>query len=108
MKFKQKHARIQEILNDADVNGGSGSSGDAYTKAQSDARYQKISDMDNYWTVDETDDAIDTAIAGLQGKYVPIVTDATGTYFVSNGIRVYISATAPTGDIPDGSIGVGW
>lgn len=29
-------------------------------------------------------------------------------YFVVNGIRVYVSSTAPTGDIPDGSIGVGW
>lgn len=107
MKFKQKHARIQEILNDADVNGGSGS-GDSYTKAESDDRYQKKSDMDSYWTVEETDDAIDTAIAGLNGKYVPIITDSTGTYFVSNGIRVYIASSAPTGDIPDGSIGVGW
>lgn len=25
-----------------------------------------------------------------------------------NGIRLYISATTPTGDIPDGSLGVGW
>lgn len=29
-------------------------------------------------------------------------------YFVVNGIRVYVSSTAPTGNIPDGSIGVGW
>lgn len=29
-------------------------------------------------------------------------------YITVNGIRVYVSATAPTGDIPDGSIGVGW
>ena len=29
-------------------------------------------------------------------------------YFVVDGIRVYVSATAPTGDIPDGSVGVGW
>ena len=29
-------------------------------------------------------------------------------YALVNGIRVYVSATAPTGDIPDGSVGVGW
>lgn len=29
-------------------------------------------------------------------------------YFVVNGIRVYVSSTAPTGNIPDGSVGVGW
>lgn len=29
-------------------------------------------------------------------------------YALINGIRLYASHTAPTGDIPDGSIGVGW
>lgn len=29
-------------------------------------------------------------------------------YIVVNGIRLYVSLTAPTGDIPDGSVGVGW
>lgn len=28
-------------------------------------------------------------------------------YALVNGIRVYVSATAPTGDIPDGSIWIG-
>lgn len=27
---------------------------------------------------------------------------------MKNGVRLYISATAPTGNIPDGSVGVGW
>lgn len=31
-----------------------------------------------------------------------------GGYVVINGIRLYVSSTEPTGDIPDGSIGVGW
>lgn len=30
--------------------------------------------------------------------------DNHGTYFEINGIRVYISATEPTGTIPDGSV----
>lgn len=29
-------------------------------------------------------------------------------YITVGGIRVYVSATPPTGDIPDGAIGVGW
>lgn len=29
-------------------------------------------------------------------------------YITVGGIRVYVSATTPTGDIPDGSVGVGW
>lgn len=29
-------------------------------------------------------------------------------YFTLNGIRVYVSSTAPTGDIPEGSVGLGW
>lgn len=29
-------------------------------------------------------------------------------YAIINGINFYVSATAPTGNIPDGSIGVGW
>ena len=34
----------------------------------------------------------------------------SGTNFVefSNGLRIYISKTAPTGTIPEGSIGIGW
>lgn len=34
----------------------------------------------------------------------------SGTDFVefSNGLRIYISKTAPTGTIPEGSIGIGW
>lgn len=33
--------------------------------------------------------------------------DDHGTYFEINGIRVYVSATEPTGTIPDGSIWLG-
>lgn len=29
-------------------------------------------------------------------------------YALINGIRLYVSSTAPTGNIPDGSVGVGW
>lgn len=41
-----------------------------------------------------------TALAGK-------VTEGSG-YAVVNGIRVYVSGTTPTGDIPEGSIGIGF
>lgn len=36
------------------------------------------------------------------------MTEGGSNYIVVGGIRVYVSATAPTGNIPDGSVGVGW
>ena len=36
------------------------------------------------------------------------ITDGGNGYAIVNGIRLYVSSTAPTGDIPDGSVGVGW
>lgn len=44
--------------------------------------------------------------AEADAKFVP--KDSDDTYLTVNGIRLYISNTAPTGDIPDGSVGVGW
>lgn len=39
----------------------------------------------------------------ISHKYVP-----NKLYSTVNGIRLYVSSTAPTGTIPDGSVGVGW
>jgi hypothetical protein len=36
------------------------------------------------------------------------MTEGGSNYITVGGIRVYVSATAPTGAIPDGSVGVGW
>lgn len=79
---KQKQPTLQDIINRAQAGGG-GEPVDAYTKEEADAKFQTIS--------------------GMSG-YVP----TSGNYFTVNGIRVYVSATAPTGDIPEGSIGLGW
>ena len=78
---KQKQQTLQSILDKAQTGGGG--SVDAYTKAEADAKFQTIS--------------------GMSG-YVPMDTN----YFTVNGIRVYVSATEPTGTIPEGSIGLGW
>ena len=78
---KQKQQTLQTIINNAQAGGGGG--GDSYTKAEADAKFQTIS--------------------GMSG-YVPMESN----YFTVNGIRVYVSSTAPTGTIPDGSIGLGF
>ena len=79
--YKQKQPTIQALL-DAAQSGGGGGGGDSYTKAEADAKFQTI--------------------AGMSG-YVPI----TDGYMTVNNIRIYVSATEPTGTIPDGSIWIG-
>lgn len=39
----------------------------------------------------------------ISQKFVPYK-----SYIDVNGVRLYVSSTVPTGDIPDGSIGIGW
>lgn len=36
------------------------------------------------------------------------MTEGGSNYITVGGIRVYVSATVPTGNIPNGSVGVGW
>ena len=49
----------------------------------------------------------ETNISSEQAKTSSMGTAGTN-YIVVNGIRVYVSSTAPTGDIPDGSVGLGF
>ena len=76
-----------------------------YTKAQS---VQSINESDNAtqafgkleYRVDLCEDKIDDQEAPTQ--------QGGRGYAIINGIRLYVSSTAPTGTIPDGSVGVGW
>lgn len=77
---KQKQATLQTIINNAQAGGGGG---DSYTKAEADAKFQAKADMTDY------------------------IEEQTGGYIVVNSIRVYVSATQPTGDIPTGAIWIG-
>ena len=52
-------------------------------------------------------DTNETNISSEQAKTSSMGTAGTN-YIVINGIRVYVSTTTPTGDIPDGSIGLGF
>lgn len=80
---KQKRQTLQQIIDNAQQGGGGGT-GDAYTKAEADAKFQAKADMTDY------------------------VQQQAGGYITVNGIRLYVSSTEPTGNIPDGSIGMGW
>ena len=35
-------------------------------------------------------------------------TSGSNYWIIVNGIRLYFASSAPTGDIPDGSYGLGW
>ena len=78
--IKQKQPTLQKLIDNLQAGGGSG--GDSYTKAEADAKFQTKAAMTDY-------------VSG------------TGNYFTWNGIRVYVSAAEPTGDIPEGSIWIG-
>ena len=53
-------------------------------------------------------DAMNSGITAGRVSELAGIDDTGDNYIEINGIRVYVSSTAPTGDIPDGSVGVGW
>lgn len=91
---KQKQPVVQYAINKA-LTGGGGGGGTA-----ADTTYDNTT---SGLTATDVQDAIDEVVSDLSG-YVPMETN----YFTVNGIRVYVASTAPTGTIPDGSIGLGF
>ena len=53
-------------------------------------------------------DAMNSGITSERVGELEGIDDTGDDYIEVNGIRLYIASTAPTGDIPDGSVGVGW
>ena len=45
---------------------------------------------------------------GTSDTYIEVETDGTNYWITVNGIRLYFASSAPTGDIPNGSYGLGW
>lgn len=70
------------------ITGGGGSGGFTPTTAQ-------LSAMNSGITSDRVDE-----LAGIE--------DSGDDYIEINGIRIYVSSIAPTGTIPEGSIGIGF
>lgn len=109
---KQKQQTLQSIIDKAQTGGGG--TVDAYTKAETDAKFETKSDAastylsksDAATTYLSNSDAASTYQA--KADMANYLEEETGGYFVVNGIRIYVSATEPTGNIPEGSIGFGW
>lgn len=64
-----------------------------------------VVDTGKVLTVDGTGNAVwsTPSSGGLQAE-----TDGTNYWITVNGIRLYFTSSAPTGTIPDGSMGIGW
>lgn len=94
---KQKQSTVQDIMNKAQA-GGSG--GDSYTKAEADAKFE-TQEAAAATYLSKSDAATNYQ---AKGDYI----EDEGTYITVNGIRIYVASTAPTGTIPEGSIGLGF
>lgn len=68
---------------------------DAYSKAETDA------------LLAEKQTQISANTSAINGQQNATSSGGNG-YALINGIRLYVASSAPTGDIPDGSVGVGW
>lgn len=89
---KQKQPTLQTLIDE--LQAGGGGLVDAYTKAETDAKFETKSDAaSTYQTKADMADYLE---------------EETGGYFVVNGIRIYVASSAPSGTIPEGSIGLGW
>lgn len=99
---KQKQPTLQKIIDDAQTGGGG--TVDAYTKAEADAKYETQTDAASTYL--SKSDAASTYQP--KADMTDYVKEETGGYFVINGIRIYVASSAPSGTIPEGSIGLGW
>lgn len=68
---------------------------DAYSKAETDVL---LSDKQTQ---------ISANTSAIEGQQTTTAQGGNG-YAIINGVRLYVSSTAPTDNIPDGSVGVGW
>ena len=101
MRFKQKQPVVQTAINNA-LSGGGGGSGFTPTQEQLDAMNSgidstKVEQIDTNKNNNLSEQAKTTGMSKGGSNYITV-----------GSIRVYVSATTPTGNIPDGSVGVGW
>lgn len=78
-----------------------------------------LTNADEVPSVGSSDDGkvLTASYSGGTGSYswqtaasggLSVETDGTNYWITVNGIRLYFASSAPTGTIPDGSIGIGW
>ena len=91
--------REEKYLNKIVENGGGGGSSFEPTDEQLAAMNSGITSEDV--------EQIETNKTNISNQQDTTAQGGNG-YAIINGIRLYVSSTAPTGDIPDGSVGVGW
>lgn len=97
-------SRIEYLLKELKeaIEGGGGGGGFTPTQAQLDAMNSGIDTTKVAQIATNADD-----ISDEQDKTVGMG-EGGSNYITVGGVRVYVSSTAPTGNIPDGSVGVGW
>lgn len=103
VEIDEPKSRVEELLlqlKEAIEQGGG--SGFTPTQEQLDAMNSGI-DVTKVAQIDTNENNISTEQAKTTG-----MTEGGSNYITVGGIRAYVSATPPTGNIPDGSIGVGW
>lgn len=98
---KQKQQTLQTLIDE--LQAGGGGLVDAYTKAEADAKFETKTDAATTY-LSKSDAASTYQAKADMTNYL----EETGGYFVVNGIRIYVASSAPSGTIPEGSIGLGW
>ena len=76
-----------------------------YVKAQTGAAIATTDTLNE--AIGKVEKRVDENQSTIDGQQNTTVSGGNG-YALINGIRLYVSSTAPTGNIPDGSVGVGW
>lgn len=76
-----------------------------YVKAQTGAAIATTDTLNE--AIGKVEKRVDENQNAIDGQQNTTVSGGNG-YALINGIRLYVSDTAPTGNIPDGSVGVGW
>lgn len=126
MKFKQKQPVVQTAINNA-LSGGGGGTTD-YTELENKPQINSVTLSGNKTTSDLGIDTVPEVTSEDNGKILKatysegtgtyawetptsglqVETDGTNYWITVNSIRLYFASSAPTGTIPNGSLGIGW